>query len=94
VLLKLQVWPPDQRNRGIGTALIQVAEQAARERGYQRIGLGVEIDNHRALRLYERLGYEDWGGGWLCERVTRIDLGGHAVPYDEVFTVLTKRLTD
>jgi ribosomal protein S18 acetylase RimI-like enzyme len=47
------------RRRGIGTALIAAAEDAARP--HDRIGLGVGDDNPDALRLYERLGYRPTG---------------------------------
>jgi ribosomal protein S18 acetylase RimI-like enzyme len=50
---------PDYRGQGIGTALLRLAEQRCRERGVTRLGLGVALDNSRAVRLYQRLGYED-----------------------------------
>jgi GNAT superfamily N-acetyltransferase len=54
---------PEYRSQGVGTRLIAAAEQMARERGFQRVCLGVNIDNARARSLYERLGYRDWGHG-------------------------------
>lgn len=92
LVMRLKVWPPAYWGEGIGSALMEVAERAAEERGYLRIGLGVEIDNERAVRLYKRLGYLDWGGGPLSERVMRVDEEGNESPHDEIFTVMTKRL--
>jgi len=54
---------PDHRGRGIGTVIVDHAEQVASQLGYQRVALGVGIDNPRAHRLYRRLGYVDWGHG-------------------------------
>jgi len=45
-------------NQGIGTALIRAAEALAGDWGRAWIGLGVELNNDGARRLYERLGYE------------------------------------
>ena len=53
----------DMRSQGIGSALVEAAEDLIRMRGYTRVGLGVGIDNVRARRLYERLGYSDIGLG-------------------------------
>jgi ribosomal protein S18 acetylase RimI-like enzyme len=52
---------PDLRGRGIGSALIAAAEQRAREHGWRRAALGVEVGNVDAARLYARLGYVDTG---------------------------------
>jgi GNAT superfamily N-acetyltransferase len=61
-LVHLEVLGPFQR-RGIGTALIHAGEDAARQLGHDRLAMGVGVDNHDARRLYERLGYSDWGDG-------------------------------
>ncbi len=48
---------PEMQSNGIGTQIILAAEQAAREKGYKQICLGVSEKNPRARALYERLGY-------------------------------------
>jgi len=60
ILVHLEVLGLLQR-RGIGTALVRAAEDVARRLGHDRIALGVGLDNPGARRLYERLGYRDWG---------------------------------
>ena len=47
----------DYRRRGLATMLIAAAENEARCQGFSMIGLGVEISNEPAKRLYEKLGY-------------------------------------
>ena len=47
----------DYRRRGLATMLIAAAENEARRQGFSIIGLGVEISNEPAKRLYEKLGY-------------------------------------
>ena len=46
------------RSRGLGTALMQTAIDAAFRKGLTRIELTVRKDNIRARRLYEKLGFE------------------------------------
>ncbi|AWB81592.1 GNAT family N-acetyltransferase [Corynebacterium yudongzhengii] len=41
----------------LGPRLIQAATELARERGFAGISLAVNLDNTRAHRLYERLGF-------------------------------------
>ena len=47
----------DYRRRGLATMLVMAAENEARRQGFSMIGLGVEISNEPAKRLYEKLGY-------------------------------------
>ena len=59
---------PASRGRGIGTALMERAEERARSMGKATVSLGVIGENVGAIRLYERLGFErtrTWRGRWL-----------------------------
>lgn len=49
---------PEHRGQRFGAALIQYAESWAKSVGIERIELGVFPENVRAIRLYERLGFE------------------------------------
>ena len=49
---------PDFRGRGLGAAL--TSGMAARLRAeFDVVSLGVMVDNHRAARLYHRLGFTE-----------------------------------
>jgi GNAT superfamily N-acetyltransferase len=51
---------PTRRRQGIATLLTRACEEAARQRGHERISLSVSSEqNPAALRLYEGLGYRD-----------------------------------
>ena len=58
-LYALRVMEPLQ-GMGIGTALIESAEEIARRRGYPEIHLAVEKSNSGARRLYERIGFRSF----------------------------------
>ena len=49
---------PGAQGTGVGRRLMAFAERWAGEQGYDRIGLAVFTTNQRAIRFYERLGYE------------------------------------
>lgn len=51
---------PEQRGRGIGSALLEQLLEQARQRGVERFSLSVERDNP-AQRLYRRFGFERVG---------------------------------
>jgi ribosomal protein S18 acetylase RimI-like enzyme len=51
---------PFLRGHGIGTGLMQAAEDLLRARGFAQAEVGVEKDNHAARRLYIRIGYHDY----------------------------------
>jgi ribosomal protein S18 acetylase RimI-like enzyme len=58
---------PIYQNKGVGTKLLQVAENDLIQRDYKIINLNVGQDNNRARQLYERLGYRVIGtdpGRW------------------------------
>jgi predicted N-acetyltransferase YhbS len=84
---------PELRGHGIGTALVQACEDAAHERGYHLIVLGVGLDNPRAKSLYERLGYRDWRGGPIVARWTEPDGNGGIRHATLEIDVLVKSLT-
>lgn len=48
---------PAARGQGLGTALIEALCDEARQRGHARVRLDVVEENHRAVALYERLGF-------------------------------------
>jgi ribosomal protein S18 acetylase RimI-like enzyme len=52
---------PEARGKGVGTALIEAAEAAARQRRCDTLRLEVRTDNDAAVRLYERTGYHRVG---------------------------------
>jgi ribosomal protein S18 acetylase RimI-like enzyme len=75
---------------GIATMLIGAGEQRVRTRGLAFAALGVEDDNPRARRLYERLGYQPAGrqhASWEVE-----DDDGVLRLYETTLTILRKRL--
>ena len=84
--------PGPFQGRGIGTALIGAAEGTARQLGHERIALGVGIDNPKARRLYERLGYADWGHGTVVGSWVEYPDDGPPVTLSEVCDMLVKRL--
>ena len=47
----------DARRRGVGRALLSAAHDAARARGYRRVGLRTRVLFREAIALYESEGY-------------------------------------
>ena len=52
---------PAARGQGVGTALIQSAEDKVREHDCVSLRLEVRRDNEYTIRLYEKLGYKQFG---------------------------------
>ena len=50
---------PEYRGRGIGSRLMALAEQQARQRGLKKLSLIVFEQNSGAKRLYDNLGYRE-----------------------------------
>jgi RimJ/RimL family protein N-acetyltransferase len=46
---------------GLGRVLIEIALSQAKAMGFEQLELGVFMDNHRARRMYEAFGFEQWG---------------------------------
>jgi RimJ/RimL family protein N-acetyltransferase len=56
------VFVPEQyRRRGIAARLSGAAEERVHARGFDRIGLDVDVENAPARALYEKLGYREKG---------------------------------
>jgi RimJ/RimL family protein N-acetyltransferase len=51
----------DFQNLGLGTMMMKKAIELAKERGFHRIGLTVVADNHRAIKVYEKVGFKKEG---------------------------------
>ncbi len=83
----------ERRSQGIGTWILRYAEDLARQRGYQQIGLsaGAEADDP-ARRLYERLGFRDVGFGEITERYEYIDQNGQLQVWEGLCLYLIKRI--
>jgi GNAT superfamily N-acetyltransferase len=65
---------PEQRGRGVGTALLRALCRRAKRDGLEALSLSVERENP-ALRLYERIGFvEVEGTADAC--TMRVDLRG------------------
>ena len=58
---------PAFRGLGVGSRLLGAAEISARERGFERLGLSVSVENPKARQLYERCGYVLRGEAYLDE---------------------------
>jgi GNAT superfamily N-acetyltransferase len=83
----------DRRRRGIGTALMNAAEQAIVSAGYQRAGIGVGLyaDYGAAQRLYVKRGYIPDGAGIMVG--TRPPRPGTTVRVDDDLVLMfTKAL--
>ncbi len=52
---------PDHRRRGIAEALIAALEERLRERGSKALTLEVRASNEPAIKLYEKLGFQQVG---------------------------------
>ncbi len=83
---------PVYRSKGIGSRLLESAEQAAEEKGYARFGLGVSVDNPRARRLYLRLGYRETGTGRYETGGVYIDRDGSEKTWKETCVYLIRPL--
>jgi len=58
------------RGRGIGIQLLEATLRAAKAAGLTRIELTVRVDNEKAKRLYEKLGFAVEG---VCRRHMLVD---------------------
>jgi ribosomal protein S18 acetylase RimI-like enzyme len=80
------------RRRGIATELMRSAATEAATHGFRSIGLGVDIGNMPARRLYFQEGYEEAGTGQFVVSYPYIDEDGVERQAHETCTYLVKRL--
>ena len=72
---------PGARGAGIGQRLISLLVESARQTGIETLTLDVRGDNTGAIRLYERLGFTEYG-----RRRSFVAFGAHR--YDQVLMSL------
>eukprot|EP01031_Cornospumella_fuschlensis_P032900 gene32900-39786_t len=60
---------PQLRGKGLLSKMIEQLEDHCRSRGYRKLGLGVWPENTRAIRAYEKLGWEQRGDLLPSKRV-------------------------
>lgn len=84
---------PLLRDRGVGTTLVEAAEELIRARGHERASLSVSSENVAARRLYERLGYVP--ATRAPKRVTgTIRVRGGTLEVDDTHLYFEKQLVD
>jgi [ribosomal protein S18]-alanine N-acetyltransferase len=84
---------PEYRRRGVASGLTTRAEDEARSRGFDRLRLGVGVDNGPAQALYRRCGYVD--AGVAPKRVKgTIEIRTGPIEVDDTILIWEKRLND
>jgi aminoglycoside 6'-N-acetyltransferase len=65
---------PDAQGRGLGTETMSVVlRHLVEERGHHRVTLGTSVDNARAIRCYEKVGFRRVG---VMRKAARSHLSG------------------
>ena len=73
VMVRKKYW-----NLGIGNLLITRILQIAKDIGYEQVELGVFENNEKAIRIYKKIGFEEWG---RVRRAFKLKNGNY---YDEI----------
>ncbi len=73
VMVREKYW-----NLGIGNLLITRMLQIAKDTGYEQVELGVFENNENAIRMYKKIGFEEWG---RVRRAFKLKNGNY---YDEI----------
>tara|TARA_B100000029_G_scaffold506189_1_gene588430 strand:+ start:288 stop:815 length:528 start_codon:yes stop_codon:yes gene_type:complete len=68
---------PWARGHGLALALLRLAENEAKKKGFELILLDVRETQERAINLYEQTGYVRWGTLPSYHRVRNKDVSGH-----------------
>lgn len=79
-------------HKGIGTRLMQKAQDLISEKGFGKIGVAVGVKNERAGNLYEKLGYRDLGFGEFEVSWGYVDENGTEKSEGETCVYLVKEL--
>ena len=83
----------EYRRRGVATKMVQEGEKLAREHGCEWTGLEVgRVSNPEARKLYEKLGYKDWGLGELIVSCSYLRGDGQRYTEFEVAIYMDKKL--
>ena len=89
--LSTMVVHPAHGGRGIGARLVAACiDEARRAEGLEMITLSVSTSSERAVRLYERAGFQTWG---LLPQALRIGEGPQARYFDKLYMVYRLRDT-
>jgi ribosomal protein S18 acetylase RimI-like enzyme len=80
------------RRRGVAKELMRRAHEEASAHGFDTVGLGVDIGNIPARRLYFADGYEESGTGQFVVSYPYIDENGNERQAHETCTYLVKRI--
>ena len=81
------------RRRGVATKLMRRAADEASAHGFRVIGLGVDVGNMAARRLYFAEGYEESGTGQFIVSYPYLDEEGYERQAHETCTYLVKKLS-
>ena len=82
---------PAFRRRGNGASLVAAVGELACRRSLQAIHLEVAVENVEAIRLYERLGFQQQGDP-ILDRWWRLTTDGSHEQVEELSYVLVKTL--
>lgn len=83
---------PVARNRGIGILLMDEAEKIVRQRGFDRVGLTVALNNPRVEAMYVKRGYADSGLGTFESKRIFMDKKGRRKHWTSTVKYLVKDL--
>lgn len=80
------------QRKGIGTQLVNMAEQMIKDRKHTKVGMAVSSENDSARKLYEKLGYKDWQKGTYKTNWKSFDQNNKEIEESETCTYLVKEL--
>lgn len=84
----------DYRNNGMAKKMLHHCGILARQKGFERLGLGVGIENEAAKMLYQKLGFQDSGVGEYQVGGTYMAENGTTCSWTETCVYLIKLIKD